>query len=475
MFAANSLRTLVRRSAIATATVSATGVGSAAIYANTEKGKGFKRELVFWSKVFPVVADYYIRTARKSPLVQWQKLAKSGIYENASNDEEIDDETLKKRRKELIQSLHEKHAPEIYNVMLELKGLYIKLGQVLSVTALPIPETYRVLFRTLQSDVPGHEEFETIVKPMLEKEFGKPLDHIFEHIDEIPCGAASIGQAHRAVLKEASEHEDRDVIVKVQYPDASWQVPADIECVGDFLKICVWTDVVDEQSSKLSYDEFSRQFLSELDYNQEMKNLKTVYESSIDPNAPYIKNNVVLPKVYQDYCTSKVITMSYLNGVSMEAEARRQLELLGIDTSGGIGRIIKDAAKDAAENPNNESSGELVRRVTRKIDPTAKSPFSWKASASKIAGKFLSVDSVLWSVRTGKKLILWYQSVLVNVLQKTPQYLVSSSWQDWAEKHSTAAAQIERLGEIDAWCKALFDVHGHQIFNLGVFNADCHP
>lgn len=111
MFAANSLRTLVRRSAIATATISTAGVGSAAIYANTEKGNGFKRELVFWSKVFPVVADYYIRTARKSPLVKWQKLTKSGIYENASNDEEIDDETLKKRRKELIQSLHEKHAP----------------------------------------------------------------------------------------------------------------------------------------------------------------------------------------------------------------------------------------------------------------------------------------------------------------------------------------------------------------------------
>ena len=216
---------------------------------------------------------------------------------------------------------------------------------MLSVTALPIPEPYRVKFRTLQSDVPGWEEFEEVVRPTLEKEFGRPLEQIFDFVDPIPCGAASIGQAHRARLKASNagssgdsdvNDKTRDVIVKVQYPVASWQVPADIECVGDFLKICVYFGVVDEDSAKMSYDEFSRQFLAELDYNEERENLQTVYQSSLDPSAPYQKRGVVVPKPYDSLCTGKVITMSYLPGPKLEEEAKRQLELLGIDTSGDL-------------------------------------------------------------------------------------------------------------------------------------------
>ena len=110
--------------------------------------------------------------------------------------------------------------------------------------------------------------------------------------------------------------------------------------------MCVWFGVVDEQSSQMSFDEFSRQFLAELDYRQEMENLQTIYSSSLNSSAPYIKNHVIVPEVYPDLCTDKVITMSYLPGPTMESEARRQLEMLGIDTSKSIAKVIKDATKD---------------------------------------------------------------------------------------------------------------------------------
>jgi len=470
---------------------------------NTEQGAGFRRQVKFWSRVFPVVTDYYIQTAQSSPYVKYHKWKASKQYENENASEEIennndDTETerntlspaQRRKRKELLNSLHEKHAPEILEVMLDLKGLYIKLGQVLSVTALPIPEQYRKLFRTLQSDVPGHEEFDTVVKPTLEKEFGRPLDEIFESIDPIPCGAASIGQAHKAILKEEPESSSlsdandndndngRQVIVKVQYTDAAWKVPADIQCVGDFLQICIWAGVVDEESSRMGYDEFSRQFLSELDYNQEKCNLETVHASSLDPSAPYLKHNVVVPRVFSDYCTKKVITMTYLPGPTMEAEARRQLELLGIDTSVGIAQIIRDAAKDASENHNDAASGELVRRVTKHtgggIDISRPSP-SWKATLSRYLSKFVRVDAILWTARTVKKVRLLSQAGLVSVIHISPGLIVSLAWKKWAETHSSAAEQAERLGEIEGWCTALFDVHGHQVFNLGLFNADPHP
>lgn len=121
--------------------------------------------------------------------------------------------------------MHEVHAPKILDVLLDLKGLYIKVGQVLSVTTLPIPESYRQQFRTLQSDVPGWETFEDTVKPVLEQELGRPVDEVFASIDPEPCGAASIGQAHKAVLRPRSDKEGNgnstegeEVVIKIQYP-----------------------------------------------------------------------------------------------------------------------------------------------------------------------------------------------------------------------------------------------------------------
>jgi aarF domain-containing kinase len=474
-----SLRTVARRGIAVSLGTASAGVAAGTAYAYTEPGAGFRREVQFWSKVFPIVADYYLKTAESSPWIKYQQWSRSGIYDiEKSNDAQYDGDILKQRRRKLLNSLHDLHAPEILQVMLDLKGLYIKLGQVLSVTALPVPEQYRKLFRTLQSDVPGHEEFESVVKPTIERELGKPLEDIFEYVDSVPCGAASIGQAHRAKLKvlegdsEMLEEKDRLVIVKVQYPDAVWKIPADIQCVGDFLKICVWAGVVDEESSKLTFEEFSRQYLSELDYVRERQNCQTIYESSLDPSAPYVKNNVVVPKIHEQLCTEKIITMSYIPGVSMEAEAKRQLEMLGIDTSGGIAQIIKDAAQEAARHPDDVDTGSLVRRITKRADQKQKNLFSLKLTASRLAGSFISLDSALCAVRVAKRILLRYQAVLVSSIQKLPPFLVSPSWKVWAEKHSMASEQEKRLGEIDSWCKALFDVHGHQIFNLGLFNAE---
>lgn len=489
------LRTFVRRGAALSVGATTASITAGTAYAYTDQGAGFHREVRFWSRVFPVVADYYLQTFESSPYMKYQKLTSSGLhaYERKVDEDEKGEieskehlsSSYKRKRKILVNSLHEKHAPRILEVMLDLKGLYIKLGQVLSVTALPIPEAYRILFRTLQSDVPGHEEFESVVKPTLEKELGQPLENIFDFVEPLPCGAASIGQAHRARLKSKAGDDDdteRDVIIKVQYPDATWQVPADIHCVGDFLTVCVWFGVVDEDSAKMSYEEFSRQFLSELDYDRERRNLQTVHKSSLDPKSPYKKHNVVIPRVYEDFCTNKIITMQYLPGPTMEAEAKRQLEILGIDTSGGITKVIKDAANDAVEQPNDASSGEIVRRVTKGRNKDraegkihSQKPFSWKVAAPEMIGRFIGFDSILWAVREVKRLLLLTQAVAVTSINFVPKVFVSSRLAEWADAHQSAATQAARLGEIESWCKALFDVHGHQIFQLGLFNADPHP
>jgi len=473
------LRVAIKRSAQVLGGGVALGATGVAVYTSTEQGQGMKREIKFWNGVAPVVFDYYWYLAGSSPRVRYEKY----LAEKSGEDEK----TVKEKRRQKVKELHEQHSPGILNVLLELKGLYIKLGQVLSVTTLPVPDSYREKFRSLQSDVPGWEAFDETVKPVLERELGRPVEEIFSWIDPVPCGAASIGQAHKAVLKsrdEAGNEKKEEVVIKVQYPNAAWQIPADIQCVGDFLKICVFFGVVDENAANLSFNEFSRQFIAELDYDQERRNLEDIYSSTLDPTSPYQRRGVVVPHVYKDYCTSKIITMSYLPGPKLEEEARRQLEALGIDTKKGLRGLVKPPIKDATNDENLPSgqpvAAELVTKDDKSFNQSNSNSSSLTEKLAKVGRKVISVDSLFGTVRMAQRIRLWWTAAtvtLIEFLSSTPLAgsLVPATVTTWATKHSSAAQQGKRLKLTKDWIDALFDVHGHQIFNLGCFNADAHP
>ncbi|KAL3941435.1 MAG: hypothetical protein SGBAC_004205 [Bacillariaceae sp.] len=471
------LRRVARRSAYGLAGSAAVGGTGVAVYTQTESGQGFKRQIDFWTSLGPIVFDYWWNLSSSSPKIK------------LFTPELLDDEN-KPKKKEIQQEIHQRNAPKLFQVMLDLGGLYIKLGQVLSVTALPIPEQYREYFRTLQSNVPGHEDFEKIVKPTVEKELGKALDEIFESVDEIPCGAASIGQAHKAVLKETGER----VIIKVQYPDAKWQVPADITCVGEFLQVCVWFGLVDQDSSQLSYDEFARQFLAELDYEMEKKNLQGVYESTLDPSAPYQGQGVVLPKVYDELCTKQVITMTYLPGPKFEEEAKKQLEFLGIDTKKGIRSVVKDANKkttadtedsktavdmmpdiDEMTNTGNEDDTNTIEKdaTQTRESRTIESPV-WRTALTKVVTNLVTVDTIFSMLRMVRKVVLWSKVMAVKSVQLASPVL-PQDWNEWAASQETLLLQAEQMDWTQKAVYALLDVHGYQILNQGLFNADPHP
>ncbi|KAI2503481.1 ABC1 family-like protein [Fragilaria crotonensis] len=417
---------------------------------SSETVLGLQRQFQFWSRVLPVVGDYYWNFGSRSPYVKYQKYMDSITTANSdgSNDAEEQEKheiEQQRRYKERLQAADERHAPEILKAILDLKGLYV-------------------------NDVPGWEDFDTSIKPVLEREFGvQSLDTIFSNVDPIPCGAASIGQAHCATLAATGDK----VILKVQYPNAAWQVPADIGCVGTLLQLCVWAGVVDEESSRMSYDEFSRQFLAELDYHAEQQNLQEIYNSSIAPDSPYRARGVVVPRVYNDLCTKLVITMTYLPGPKLEQEARRQLELLGIDTSKGFKSLVRDTA--AMEDSDRTESFQGTMLDGNGPNGAMSSSSSWTMSASKWIGRVVGVDAILWTLRTTRRLLLLSTAGAVATIKATSPSLVPTSWQEWAEAHQFASEQAGRLALTESWIDALFDVHGHQIFNLGLFNADPHP
>ena len=450
MFQSGVVRRIARRVAIGITGTTICTTSALTIYANTEQGLGFKREVQFWSNVGPIVYDYWWNSFSSSPKVKLQLAL--------NDDNNISDDQIKENKKKVVQELHERNAPRIFNVMLDLGGLYIKLGQVLSVTALPIPEQYRVLFRTLQSNVPGASDFESVVKPTIEKELDRPINEVFESVDEIPCGAASIGQAHKARLKDTNE----EVIIKVQYPNAKWQVPADIECVGQFLQLCVYFGVVDESAATLSYEEFARQFMAELDYKREKESLKAVYQSSLDPKSPYIKRGVLIPRVFDDLCTNQVITMTYLPGEKFEEEAKRQLKQLGIDTKRGIREIVKEA--EETTNGSVDIGDELA------LSPDDVPP-SWKIRLSRIVTNLVSVDSMFSLARFARRIMLLSTAAAVKSIQVASFLpIVPRNLSEWADGHQNAMQQAERLGWTKDAITTLLDVHGYQILNQGLFS-----
>ena len=212
------------------ATAGGTAAGLAGVGALAAYDPGFRRQCSFWRTVAPAVAHY-----------RW----------TSWRSRDADDAT----RRQQYDRLHARYSPVALELILRLRGLFVKFGQICSVRPELVPQAYRDAFRVLQSDMPG--EPLSVVKAVVEEEFGQRLEEIFASFEPTPCGAASIGQAHSAVT-----HGGDAVVVKVQYPNARWQFTADIECLR---ALTSWA----QPDSLRAYEEFARQYIAELDYEKE--------------------------------------------------------------------------------------------------------------------------------------------------------------------------------------------------------------
>ena len=103
----------------------------------------------------------------------------------------------------------------------ELGPTYIKLGQVLSARPDLIPMDFIQELSKLQDAVPAFP-FEQVCK-VIESEFGRKPEDVFDSLEETPQASASIGQVHRAHFK------GQDIVLKVQYPGVSDSIDSDLK------------------------------------------------------------------------------------------------------------------------------------------------------------------------------------------------------------------------------------------------------
>ena len=182
---------------------------------------------------------------------------------------------------------------------------FIKFGQLLSVRPDLIPREYSKELEKLQDSVPAFSYSE--VKNIIEKDFGKSIEHLFLHFEKNPVASASISQVHKAVLKTGER-----VAVKVQRPNVKHIMETDIEIMIYFAK--VFEDKF-EGIRKFNpvriVNEFKEWTEKELDFRLEARNAKRFGQNFKGSKIVHI------PKIYDDLTSERVLTLEFINGIEL--------------------------------------------------------------------------------------------------------------------------------------------------------------
>jgi ubiquinone biosynthesis protein len=182
---------------------------------------------------------------------------------------------------------------------------FIKLGQLLSSRSDLLPTPYLDALARLQDKVEpfSFQEVEEIVST----ELGVRISKGFAEFDNVPLAAASLGQVHRAQLRDG-----RPVAVKVQRPGIRQVILEDLDA---FAQIAAMVDKHTEIGRRFAFqdmlEEFRKTLLRELDYRREAQNLITLATNL----SRY--ERLVIPRPVDDYTTSRVLTMDYVRGTKI--------------------------------------------------------------------------------------------------------------------------------------------------------------
>lgn len=207
------------------------------------------------------------------------------------------------RAQEFLDGFHKQTAQQLVQMLGEMKGAAMKLGQLASFYEFAAEgeylATYRDALTMLQNSAPPMDPAAS--RMVIEEEFGKSADELFAEFTDDPVASASIGQVHRAVL-----HSGETVAVKVQYPGVDDAVRADIKNVSAMTKLAV--AIAPNLDPKEIANEVKERVLEELDYRREATNQARF--SEMFEGHPF----AVVPKVFPEFCRTRVITQQFIDG-----------------------------------------------------------------------------------------------------------------------------------------------------------------
>jgi ubiquinone biosynthesis protein len=229
------------------------------------------------------------------------KYGRPGLVKQVGLDEAIEESALTDESERDAKALGKALAGDLE----KMGPTYIKLGQLLSTRYDMLPDAYCDALARLQDDV-GPFPFEE-VEQIVTAEVGLRMSKAFSEFDSTPIAAASLGQVHRARLRDG-----REVAVKVQRPGIRKTIADDLDALQ---QVADWidehTDFGRRHNLRAMLDEFRKSLVRELDYRREAQNLVTLGKNLAEFEL------IIVPQPIDDYTTDRVLTMEYVRGVKI--------------------------------------------------------------------------------------------------------------------------------------------------------------
>lgn len=240
-----------------------------------------------------------------------------------------------------------KRAAELRRIFTRLGPTFVKLGQGLSTRPDICPPEYLEELSELQDALPTFPDAEAF--SCIERELGLTLDSIFSSISPSPIAAASLGQVYKAQLK----YSGQIVAVKVQRPGIEEAIGLDFYLIrGLGFLINKYVDIITSDVVAL-IDEFASRVYQELNYVQEGQNARRFKKLYAD------KEDVLVPDIFWDYTSGKVLTMEWVDGVKLneqvaiESQGLKVLDLVNTGIQCSLRQLLEYGYFHADPHPGN--------------------------------------------------------------------------------------------------------------------------
>ena len=204
-------------------------------------------------------------------------------------------------------AIHQRNAEQIFRTAVALRGLLIKMCQVIGTRSDVFPPPYVRTLSQAHDRVPPRAFSE--IRPVIESELGKPLDAVFMELEPEPVAAASLAQVHRGRLLDGTP-----VAVKVQYPDIDHIVRTDLTATRI---ICRVYERLDPQPLELLplLEELQLHLALELDFRREVESAERVRALFRDDAT------IRVPRIYPELSSRRLIVMELVSGLKVTDKA----------------------------------------------------------------------------------------------------------------------------------------------------------
>jgi ubiquinone biosynthesis protein len=200
--------------------------------------------------------------------------------------------------------------------LVELGPTFIKLGQILSTRPDIVGVPFAHELARLQSDVEATSA--KTVHETIESELRQPIDELFDDFEDQPLASASIGQVHRARLKNGQL-----VVVKVQHAQIERKVRVDLDILAGLAQLAAKIPEFVNYRPRATVAEFQRILVRELNFGREERNmLQFIHDFKDNPT-------IKIPQPYGDFCTARVLTMELIEGTKLSD--REAIVAAGLD------------------------------------------------------------------------------------------------------------------------------------------------